>query len=231
MEKIDISLIAIASSVITSIIAVYFTLRLLFREKKHSKSAIDISGVRNHLENKLYDYSEVLNSDPLRFANTNHLFIGCGKKHLGLNTHLKDNSFFYDLGINLQSLYVKKQMALCLMPFNKRFDKTYDIIKKSCKQCNFDCFRSDEPVTPGLILKQIVEMILEAQIIIALIDGRNPNVFYEIGIAHALGKNVILVSDYNDSQIPFDLRSNRFVLYHGEKELQQKLIKTLTELR
>ena len=50
MEKIDISLIAIASSVITSIIAVYFTLRLLFREKKHSKSAIDISGVRNHLE-------------------------------------------------------------------------------------------------------------------------------------------------------------------------------------
>lgn len=231
MEKIDISLIVIASSVITSIIVVYITLRLLFREKKHSKGPIDISGVRNHLENKIYDYSEVLNSDPLRFANTNHLFIGCGKKRLGLNTHLKDDSFFYDLGINLQSMYVKKQMALCLMPFNKRFDKIYDTVKKSCKHCNFECLRSDDHVTPGSILKQIVEMILEAQIIIALIDGRNPNVFYEIGIAHALGKNVILVSDYNDNQIPFDLRSNRFVLYHGEKELEQKLIKTLKELR
>lgn len=231
MEKIDISLIAIVSSLVTSVVAVYFTLRLLLKERKHSASVVDISGVRNHLENKIYDYSDILNSDPLRFANTNHLFIGCGKKRLGLNNHLKDDSFFYDLGINLQSLYVKKQMALCLMPFNKRFDKTYDIIKKSCKHCNFECFRSDEPVTPGSILRQIVEMILEAQIIIALIDGRNPNVFYEIGIAHALGKNVILVSDYNDSQIPFDLRSNRFVLYHGEKELGEKLTKTLTELR
>ena len=230
MENVDI-LLSIFGSVVTSLMIVLLFLRPLLKSKPSKNEGVNISDARNHLENKIYDYTKVLNSDPIRFANTNHLFLAYSSNRLGLNSHLKDDSFFYDLGINLASLCVKEQMALCLMPFNKRFDSTYESIRKACKLSSFNCYRSDDPVMPGSILKQIVEMILEAQIIIALIDGRNPNVFYEIGIAHALGKNVILVSDLNESKIPFDLRSKRFVFYQNESDLVHKLTQTLSGLR
>lgn len=230
MEKIDI-LWTMLGSAITSLIVVFLAYKSLLKSKQLKNEVVKISEARNHLENKIYDYTKVLNSDPIRFANTNHLFLAYSNNRLGLNSHLKDDSFFYNLGINLSSLYVKKQMALCLMPFNKRFDSIYENIKKACQLSSFNCYRSDEPTMPGSILKQIVEMILESQIIIALIDGRNPNVFYEIGIAHALGKNVILVSDLNESKIPFDLRSKRFIFYQTERELVQKLSQTLGGLK
>lgn len=223
-------ILAVIGSFIISLTIVCLVLKYLLNSNQSNDNIIKFSDARKHLENKIYDYNLVLNSDPIRFANTNHLFLAFSRNKLGLNNHLKDDSFFYDLGINLASLHVEPQTAFCLMPFNSRFDSTYKIIKKACKQSSYKCYRSDDPVKPGSILKQIVEMILESQIIIAVIDGRNPNVFYEIGIAHALGKNVILVSDLNENNIPFDLRSKRFVFYSTPDELFDKLSRTLNGL-
>jgi hypothetical protein len=72
--------------------------------------------------------------------------------------------------------------------------------------------------------------ICGAGAIIADCTGRNPNVFYEIGIAHTIGKQVILLSqDVED--VPADLRYYRYLLYtpteSGQEELQEKLSQTV----
>ena len=62
------------------------------------------------------------------------------------------------------------------------------------------------------IIQDIWSAINRAEIIVAELSGRNPNVFYEVGICHTLGKEVILLAqDIED--IPFDLRYLRVILY------------------
>lgn len=74
-------------------------------------------------------------------------------------------------------------------------------------------------------------MITSTEIIIAVLDGKNPNVFYEIGIAHSLGKTVILVGNAkNPDDISFDLKSERLLLYNAPNDLQNKLTKSLQQL-
>jgi hypothetical protein len=73
-------------------------------------------------------------------------------------------------------------------------------------------------------------MILEAQVVIAVLDGRNPNVFYEIGIAHSMGKLVLMVVNLSREENQWqevDLLSNRLITYNNPSELKKKLVKTL----
>ena len=66
---------------------------------------------------------------------------------------------------------------------------------------------------------------------IAVIDGNNPNVFYEVGIAHTIGKPVIFVANKNrmDNK-KFDLDHNRIILYNNVQELEKELSKYLVNL-
>jgi hypothetical protein len=83
-------------------------------------------------------------------------------------------------------------------------------------------------------MSDIWAAICAARIVIADCTGRNPNVFYEIGIAHAVGKPVVLITqDVND--IPFDISHIRYIIYEytaaGMKLLKKKLEETIkTEL-
>mgnify|MGYP003214912618 FL=1 len=114
------------------------------------------------------------------------------------------------------------------MPFHKSFDRLYDTIKKTCSSVDFQCTRSDDEFKTGNILKYTLELILKSQIIIAVMDGRNPNVFYEIGIAHSIGKTVILLANYSKMEdIPFNLKSNRFIFYKNYNELNSELSNAL----
>ena len=78
------------------------------------------------------------------------------------------------------------------------------------------------------ILAHVIEEMLSAKIVIANISGRNPNVFYELGIAHALGKPVLLISE-SLSDIPFDIHSQRILAFRDERELTKNLNKWLIE--
>ena len=64
---------------------------------------------------------------------------------------------------------------------------------------------------------------------IANINGRNPNVFYELGIAHTLDKPTLLVAK-TVSDVPFDIRSKRLILYKDENELRDHLQTNLTRV-
>lgn len=112
-----------------------------------------------------------------------------------------------------------------LMPFDPSFDDIYKLgIKACCMELGSYCERVDEQIFEENILDRIYNQINKADIIIADMTGKNSNVFYETGYAHALNKRVILLTQRVDD-IPFDLRHHHHIVYDG------KIIKLQEELR
>lgn len=97
------------------------------------------------------------------------------------------------------------------------------------------CLRADDIWENEAIIQDIVTLINRSRIIVCDCSGRNANVFYEIGIAHTLGRNVILIAQ-SETAIPFDLRHIRYITYlnngEGRGQLADRLrqrIQTLLE--
>jgi nucleoside 2-deoxyribosyltransferase len=228
--------------VVISIIAVLLSFWSLYQTRKRTKEFTVrigdlISPQRESVENIIYNSSETLTKDLGFLSDANHiLFDSSPKKDMLIRTKLPDFSFFEDMGIFLPDIKVDKKMAMCLMPFNKKFDKTKTIIAESCLQAGYTFRRSDDELLADNtdIRKTIVRMILEAQVVIAVLDGRNPNVFYEIGIAHSMGKLVLMVVNLSREERKWqevDILSNRLITYNNPLELRDKLIRTLNALK
>ncbi len=108
-----------------------------------------------------------------------------------------------------------KPFVFVLMPFHKEFDDVYKLgIKPACEKAGAYAERVDEQIYEGSILQRIYNQIAKADIIISDMTGRNPNVFYETGYAHALGKRVILLTQRTED-IPFDLKHYPHIIYEG----------------
>src|SRR4051794_9075216 len=88
-----------------------------------------------------------------------------------------------------------KPFVFVLMPFEDAFKDAYEAgIKPACRDAGAYCERVDEQIFVESILDRIYSQISRADVIVADMTGRNPNVFYEVGYAHALNKLVILVT-------------------------------------
>lgn len=107
----------------------------------------------------------------------------------------------------------RKPAAFVIMPFGDGFDEIYNLfLVEAIAQAGFEVFRADNIKSTQNILKDIVRGIAESDLIVADLTDSNPNVYYELGLAHALGKPVILLTqDLED--LPFDLRSYRVIPY------------------
>jgi len=109
-----------------------------------------------------------------------------------------------------------KPFVFVLMPFQKEFNDVYGLgIKQACKDSGAYCERVDEQQFEESILERIYNQIAKADIIISDMTGKNPNVFYETGYAHALNKKVILLTQKAED-IPFDLKHYPHIVYEGE---------------
>jgi len=122
-----------------------------------------------------------------------------------------------------------KKFVFVLMPFDDSFSDIYTYgIKQSCTELNTYCERVDEQIYTERILDRIYNQISKADIIIADMTGRNANVFYEVGYAHGLGKNVILLTQ-NADDIPFDLKHFPHIIYNGTIRTLGENLKTRLE--
>src|SRR5580700_4479589 len=105
-----------------------------------------------------------------------------------------------------------------------------DHVLKVTKSLNLAAKRADDFFGAHHIMSDVWEAINAARLIIADCTGRNPNVFYEIGMAHTLGKTVILITQ-NKSDVPFDLQTIRYIQYEytppGLKLFEENLLQTL----
>ena len=97
-------------------------------------------------------------------------------------------------------------------PIQARHDSRCDRVGATEGIANGSCVRADDIFAPGPIINDILRSIQESDYIIADLTEQNPNVYYELGLAHASGKPVILITQNIDS-LPFDLRHQRIIEY------------------
>jgi hypothetical protein len=104
------------------------------------------------------------------------------------------------------------------MPFDEKFDDIYKFgIKGAAEDAGAYAERVDEQIFIEGMLDRIFNQINKADVIIADMTGKNPNVFYEVGYAHALNKVVLLITQSADD-IPFDLKHRQHIVYGGRIE-------------
>ena len=127
---------------------------------------------------------------------------------------------------------LNEQLVFVLSPFEEPFDLIYkDHIKPTIEGISgLGCLRADDIYDNRPIMEDIWRCTNEARILIAELTGRNPNVFYETGIAHTVGKEVILITQSMDD-VPFDLKHLRCIVYEytprGIAALEQNLKNTI----
>lgn len=118
-----------------------------------------------------------------------------------------------------------------VMEFSEPYDALYrEVLLPVAEKEGLDLRRADEIKGPGIILQDIVNDIAESTLIIAEITPPNPNVFYELGYAHALNKPTILLVR-REEKLPFDIAGYRCIFYDDtiagkssvEKEFRQHL--------
>jgi hypothetical protein len=121
---------------------------------------------------------------------------------------------------------IESVLVSAMMPFDAGFTAVYDSIKATAEKVGLRCRRADDIWENPAIIQDIVSLIDRSRVVICDCTGRNPNVFYEIGIAHTLGREVISITQ-NPEDIPFDLRHLRYVHYLNNTEGRQALCTAL----
>jgi hypothetical protein len=123
-----------------------------------------------------------------------------------------------------------------IMPFGvESLDIVYeDFVKPVLENdCHLICERGDDVFGSNIIMDDIENSIRASDLIVADLTGKNPNVFYEVGISHTLKKPVLLLAQAIDD-VPFDLRHRRVLLYeytpHGCKKLEKNLSENIREI-
>jgi len=130
-----------------------------------------------------------------------------------------------------------KKKVFMVMPFSNEVAKSaYDYaVKKICEKHDLDIRRADEIFTTNPIYDDIVKEIRDASIIIVDISDDNPNVFYELGMAHTLKQNqTIMITQGEFHKTPFDVSHFRIIKYQdsiqGKDQLEKQLDLTLKQL-
>ena len=148
--------------------------------------------------------------------------------HVGLFASGEDDVTFEQVAVS-----ARPQSAFVVMQFTPQFDELFeDVIRPVCKGMAIEAIRASDIYRPGIIIQDIIQELAESQVVIADITPANPNVFYELGYAHALHKPTILLANRDESnQLPFDHSSFRVIFYDNtirgkssiESELEQHL--------
>jgi hypothetical protein len=86
----------------------------------------------------------------------------------------------------------------------------------------FECKLSVDNAAPGEIMNQVWQDIRRSEVVVADLTDKNPNVFYEMGLAHALGKTTIIIKQKDTPPVPFDLRNYRYFEYDTGKLAELK---------
>src|SRR5439155_19445322 len=111
-----------------------------------------------------------------------------------------------------------------LMPFDPKFDDIHKFgIKGAADDIGAYAQQQDEQIFTESLLERVFTQISKADVVVADMTGRNPNVFYEVGYAHALGKIVLLPTQSVDD-IPFDLQHHQHTVYEGSIETLRNVL-------
>lgn len=112
-----------------------------------------------------------------------------------------------------------RSRCFVLMPFARSFDAVYGAVRDACQSPDLllTCARADDIYHPGNIMEGVMEGIASADFVVADVTGKNPNVFYELGIAHSCkDASSVVIMTQSLGDVPFDLRHMRCIVYRNE---------------
>lgn len=227
------TILIIFSSVLITLIAVFLYSKLKKSSYDQEANKAILESIRESLEQKMYVINDRLVQNEERWRDVNHLLLT--KQYLDNDeTHRQNfkahySDFLKANGISENELNIDNRLVFVLTPFNERFYDEFMIIRDTCESVGFKCFRGDEKEFKGDIFPEMLKYIAQARIIVANINGRNPNVLYELGVAQAMDKSVILVSK-EPKDLPIDIQSQRFLIYSDSDSLRESLKVELKKL-
>lgn len=141
----------------------------------------------------------------------------------------KSNRYYQEIRIEAHEPF-----CFVIMPFREEEfpQQIYkDIIKPFVEdKFKISCYRVDEDHLPDRIDNKIYSYLLKAAFIIAEVTSCNPNVFYELGLAHLLEKDCIILTQKSVLEVPFDIGRIRAEKYDGDNELLNILRKSISAL-
>jgi hypothetical protein len=121
----------------------------------------------------------------------------------------------------------ERDLASLMMPFAAEFRDVADAVVRACREQQLRCQRGDDVWEEPEVIQDVFSLIYRSSFVICDLTGRNPNVFYEAGIAHTLGRPVIPIVQ-SDADVPFNLRHHRFIHYLNNIEGREQLVQRIS---
>jgi hypothetical protein len=216
---------AAAFAAIVSSVLLYLVQRDSKRRKydeAHHRS--ELESIRRSLEEQIYRLTDRLVASDERWRDVNHLLVSSQRLSPPPEkpTNVPSSEFLKRAGLEDADLKVDNKLVFVLTPFHPEYRGTYEIVASVCANIGLRCLRGDEDYISGDIFRHILKLLAQCRLVIANVDGRNPNVFFELGIAQALGKPVVMIAS-SHQDIPFDIRSTRIIFWHSPSELSGRL--------
>jgi hypothetical protein len=118
-----------------------------------------------------------------------------------------------------------QQACFVIMPFGQPFDRYYlNIFVPAITAVGLKPLRADSIFSSSTIMADVWRFTRQAVVVLADVTGKNPNVFYELGLAHATGKPVVIVMNSLED-VPFDLKGLRVIEYDKQNEAWGTILK------
>lgn len=129
---------------------------------------------------------------------------------------------------------VQKKTCFIITPIGKKDSETYrkteglleSVLEPVLEKNNYEVQVAHRISESGSINNQIITRLESSDLVIANLTELNPNVFYELGLRHAIGKHVISIAE-NGTNLPFDVNDQRTIFFEndiaGTSELQSNL--------
>jgi DNA-binding transcriptional ArsR family regulator len=219
---------AALAATMVGLLAYYRSIRVERYDMERHRA--ELEHLRAALESRLYELNARLVESQARWQDVNHLLLSSLRKTPELDlgsTRVRLGPFLRAAGLAEDDVKIDPKLVFVLTPFHPKHERTFATIADVVRGAGLQCLRGDEEFVRGDLLSHLLRLLVRARIVIANIEGRNPNVFYELGIAHALDKPTIMVSR-GLHDIPFDMRTRKLILYESPDRLRQLLQAELT---
>lgn len=223
----DLLVVALFVSLFSLIITI---LLVILKHMQRTNKEL-IGTMRDSYEKQIYMMNDKLTASMDRWQDVNHLLISSQSEKLDSDISGKVylSKFLKANGINEKDIKTDPKLVFVLTPFNNRFSRAYEVIQDVCMTVGLKCMRGDEDFLRSDILPHILKLICKAGIVIGNIEGRNPNVFYELGLAHAMDKKTLLISKTTEN-LPIDIKSKRIIVYPNHHTLRTSLKNELLKI-
>lgn len=179
--------------------------------------------------NSLIFQNDLEKVDDNRFIVRPSIFRSINQTMRSVSLDRKSNRYYQE--IQIQAV---EPFCFVLMPFREEeFQQAiyFDVIKPFIEnEFKISCYRVDEDNLPDRIDNKIYSYILRAAFVVAEVTTRNPNVLYELGLAHMLEKDCIILTQTPHSEVPFDINRISAEPYKNDDELRPYLRRSISAL-